>query len=135
MEDPIHQVMWSFDHVVAWKIKKFLSAFQQHLWQPNLAEQRLRMGDTIPQVTWTFNQVVTWSLFVRCIYSICCYHLENNKFIVCSITFSRLQNNFDTILFSFQKQPSIDVLRKMCSENMQEISEKLLLGTPLQGYF
>ena len=51
-----NQVMWSFDHVVTWKIKNLLSAFQQHLWQPNLAEQRLRVADTIPQVTWTCNQ-------------------------------------------------------------------------------
>ena len=29
------------------------------------------------------------------------------------------------LLFNFQKQPSIDVLRKRCSENMQQISEHL----------
>ena len=66
LQDPTNQVMWSFDHVVTLKIKKFLFAFQQNLWQPNLAEQRLRVGDTIPEVKWTFNQVVMWSLFVKC---------------------------------------------------------------------
>ena len=51
LENPTQQVMWSFDSMVAWKIKKLLSAFQQHLWQPNLADQRCRVGGTIPQVT------------------------------------------------------------------------------------
>ena len=32
LEEPTNQVMWSFDHVVTWKIKKIISAFQQHLW-------------------------------------------------------------------------------------------------------
>ena len=31
LEDPTHQVMWSFDHVVMWNIKICLSAFQQHM--------------------------------------------------------------------------------------------------------
>ena len=66
LKDPTHQVMWLFDQVVKWKIKKLLSAFQQHLLQPNFAEQCLRVGDTISQAMWTFNQAITWSLFVRC---------------------------------------------------------------------
>ena len=66
LEDTSHQVMWSFDHVVTWKIKKKVSVFQQHLWHPNLAEQRLKVEDKISQVTWKFSQVVTQSLFVRC---------------------------------------------------------------------
>ena len=66
LEDTSHQVMWSFDHVVTWKIKKKVSVFQQPLWHPNLAEQRLKVEDKISQVTWKFSQVVTQSLFVRC---------------------------------------------------------------------
>ena len=45
---PTNQVMRSFDNVVTWKIKKLLSTFPQHLWQPNLAEQGFRVEDTIP---------------------------------------------------------------------------------------
>ena len=45
---PTNQVMRSFDSVVTWKIKKLLSTFPQHLWQPNLAEQGFRVEDTIP---------------------------------------------------------------------------------------
>ena len=49
LKDPTNQVMWSSDHVVTWKIKKLLSAFQEHRWQPNLAEQRLRLGTPCPK--------------------------------------------------------------------------------------
>ena len=48
--------------------------------------------------------------------------LWNIKYIECSVTFSRWRNNLDTILLDFQKQPSINVLRKRCSENMQHTS-------------
>ena len=59
----------SCDNLITWsreKLKKHLSAFQQHLWQADLAEQRLMVGDTIPQAMWTCSQVVTWSLYVKC---------------------------------------------------------------------
>ena len=36
---------------------------------------------------------------------------------------------------NFQKQAFIDVLKKRCSENMQQISEHFFLRIPLQGSF
>ena len=77
----------------------FRTIYGSKTWQSG----ELGWGDRNYQVIWIFDHVVTWSLFVKCFQNICCYSLDIIEFIECSVTMSRLENYFDTILFSFSE--------------------------------
>ena len=70
--------------MVTRKIKKLLSAFQQPPWQPNLAEQRLRVGDTIPKSRERVTKWLRGHYLLNVFEASACCCLENIKFIECS---------------------------------------------------
>ena len=95
--------------MVTWKIKKLISALQQHLWQSNLAGWWLRVG---APSTKSRERLTKW---LRGHYSLNAFKTSVAIVLIIlsllSVVLSRWENNFDTILFNFSELLPLEITK------------------------
>ena len=120
LEDPTK----SCDHLITWlreKIKHFYLHFNSIYCSQTWQSRGLGWGTPSPKSHERLTKWLRGHYLLNVLKASVAIILKMLSLL--SVVLRFLDNNFDTIFFNFQKQPSIDVLRRRCSGNMKQISE------------